>query len=459
MSHNERFGILCKHMTIRLLAMQSILFGPGINTNAQQIFSLSDCIRIATSENPKIREAETTAAIAVEANKGSAYDYIPTLAISNQNNLSNGRVLDPTTYQFLTNRTIFDMNATLGGSMTIFTGFGRVQSSRKAKLDLQSALLETERAKNDMALNVVAIFLNIVLDKESVDVCKRKIALLEEQEAAIGRRVEHGIATSGDLLNAQADITNARVELSVAVNNLSVDKISMCELLQIDDWEQFDISTADLEYAEVVPHYWDPQDVVNSASHLPQIRQAELAIDIVRRDIKIASSSFFPTIKLNAGYGSTFSSARTKPDMVEYDFFNQFSDNRSSYVTLSFNIPILSSISVSNAVRQKKMALTNAEHELTLAKLNLDKEVKQAIVNVNAAYEKYTLLATDVMKSEEALRQTCEKYAAGAATYYDYQAAVCNLYQAQTQILQSKYEYIFRTKIVEFYSCHPLSEK
>lgn len=78
--------------------------------------------------------------------------------------------------------------------------------------------------------------------------------------------------------------------------------------------------------------------------------------------------------------------------------------------------------------------------------------MKQAIVQVNTAFEKYQLLAKEVEKSTEALRQTDAKYAAGAATYYDYQIAVGNLFQAQAEQLRARYEYIYRTKIMEFYS-------
>ena len=118
------------------------------------------------------------------------------------------------------------------------------------------------------------------------------------------------------------------------------------------------------------------------------------------------------------------------------------------------NIPILSAITTSNNVKQKQLACTRAEYELTQTKLALDKEVKQAIVNANTSYDKYKLLATEVEKCKEALRQTNEKYDAGAATYYDYQIAVGNLFQAEAKQLQSKYEYIFRTKIIEFYVEH-----
>lgn len=418
----------------------------------QNLFSLSDCIRIATTESVRIRQAETSAGIAVETRKSSTNTYIPSLYISNSNNLSTGRALDPTTYQFLTNRVVFDMSTAIGGSMTLFSGFERPNSIKKAKLNLQVALLETEKTKNDLALNVTALFLNIVLDKEAIEICERKISMLEEQEKAIHKKLDYKVATPGDLLNIQADITNAKVDLATAQNNLNFDKVSMCELLEIDDWESFDITTEKEDYEAVEPRLWCISDIVSSAFQLPQIQQRKIAIDIAKRDVNIAQSSYWPTVSLNAGYGSTFSNARTRTGGEAYNFHDQFRDNMSSYVTLSLNIPILSAITTSNNVKQKKLACTRAEYELTQAKLALDKEVKQAIVNANTSYEKYTLLETEVNKCREALRQTQAKYDAGAATYYDYQIAVGNLFQAEAQQLQSKYEYIFRTKIIDFYS-------
>ena len=439
---------LANNRLLVALSTLALVFVSGVTSTAQPLYSLPDCIRIATTQNSQVKQAETNAAIAEVARKGSGNAYIPSLSLSNQHNLSTGRVLDPTTYQFVTNRTVYDMSASIGGSMTLFSGFERHTTVEKSKLSLQSALLEAEKTKNDLTLNVTALFLSIVLDKESIAICESKIKMLGEQEKVIRKKVEYRAATPGDLLNIQADITNASVELSSATQNLNLDKVAMCELLEIDDWQNFDVSAED---EEVMPRLWSEADVVASAYNLPQIKRSELAIDIARRDVSIAAASFYPTLKLNAGYGSTFSNARTKASGEDYNFRDQMRDNMSSYVTLSLSIPILSAISVSNTVKQRKLACTRAEYELTQAKLSLDKEIKQAIVNANTAYEKYSLLEKDVDKCTEALRQTEEKYAAGAATYYDYQTAVGNLYQAQSQRLQSKYEYIFRTKIIEFY--------
>ena len=424
----------------------------GAFLSAQTSFSLKDCIDYSNLHSSKIKVSQIQSEIADLNLNQSRRTYTPSLSISNQSNLSSGRVLDPTTYQFLTNRTVYDMSTAIGGTMTLFSGFERPRTIQKEKLKLQAALLETEKAKNDLALNVTALFLNIVLDKEGVEICGRKISMLEEQEKAIHKKLDYKVATPGDLLNIQADITKAKVELASAQNNLNLDKVSMCELLEIDDWESFDITTEDEDYEAMEPRLWYTSDIVTLAFQLPQIKQGELAIDIAKRDVSIAQSSYWPTVSLNAGYGSTFSNARTRTGGEAYNFRDQFRDNMSSYITLSLNIPILSAITTSNNIKQKKLACTRAEYELTQVKLALDKEVKQAIVNANTSYEKYTLIETEVNKCREALRQMQAKYDAGAATYYDYQIAVGNLFQAEAQQLQSKYEYIFRTKIIDFYS-------
>lgn len=424
---------------------------PGM-IRAQSSYSLSDCIRIATTENARVKQAQVSVEMTDVARKGCVQAYIPSLSLSNQYNLSTGRALDPTTYLFVTNRTVYDMSASIGGSVLLFSGFERPRLVEKARLNLQSALLETEKTKNELSLSVTALFLSIVLDKETIGVCERRIALLQEQEALIQKKVDYMVATRGDLLNVQADITAARVDLATAKSRLSLDKVSLCELLGIPDWESFEVSLDDQDLDAPMPRLWSEEELGAMASRLPQIRQSELAVEIARRDVGIASSAFYPTLRLNAGYGSTYSNARTQIDGEAYSFRDQLRDNMSSYVTLSLSIPLLGAVSVSNSVKQKKLACSQAEFAHVQARLALEKDIKQAIIHAQTAYEKYTLLEIDVRKSEEALRQTEEKYAAGAATYYDYQIAVGNLFQACAQRLQAKYEYIFRTKMIDFYA-------
>ena len=425
------------------------LFGQEFDAAAQIAwYSLQNCI-IKAEGNTIIQVEKANGNHALTNEIIVSDSFLPSISVSTQQSVSTGRVLDPTTYQFVTNRSVYDMSASIGGSMTLFSGMERYHQVKKAELNVQSAEWDVERTKNDLVLEVTRLFLEILMDKETVEICENKIGLLEKQEQLIAKKVEYQSATQGDLLNVQADLTRAQVERSSALNELNMDKVAMCELLEIDDWEHFDVAFED---GSMEPRLWSVSDVMAHASGLPQVRQKEVAVEQAKRDVQIASASYWPTVKLNAGYGSTFSNARVKSSGEEYMFYDQLRDNMSSYVTMSLSIPILSAFTASHTVKARKYAVQASELELQRTLLALDKEVKQAVVQVNTAYEKYQLLAKEVEKGTEALRQTEAKYDAGATTYYDYQIALGNLFQAQAQRLQARYEYIYRTKIMDFYS-------
>lgn len=439
--------ILVKTMK-RIFAAFLVFVSEALNAQINEYYSLSHCIEIAQN-NISIRIGQNKIGINKSEALGAKDSFLPSVALSNQHNVSTGRVLDPTTYQFLTNRTVYDMNASIGGSMTLFSGFERFHRVKRAELNVKSAEIDVEQTRYNIALEVTRFFLEILMDKEAIEICDNKIELLKKQEDLIAKKVEYQSATQGDLLNVQADITRAQVERSSALSELNMDKVSMCELLEIDDWENFDVVFED-EPAE--PRLWSVSDVLANATGLPQIRQKEFAVEQAKRDVQLTKASYWPTIKLNAGYGSTFSNARIKVTGEEYTFYDQLRDNSSSYVTVSLSIPILSAITVSHAAKAKKYAVQASELELQRTLISLDKEVKQAIIQVNTTYDKYQLLAKEVEKSAEALRQTEAKYNAGAATYYDYQIALGKLFQAQGERLQAHYEYVYRTKIMDYYS-------
>ena len=433
---------------MKLLFKYTLLFLFMTLFENNQLYDLNECLKLALASTTlkRIQTSEER----TKAEKAVAKDsFLPSLSLSNQHSVSTGRVLDPTTYEFVTNKTVYDMSASIGGSMTLFSGFERIHQVKKAELGLRSAELEVERTKNDLALEVTRLYLEILMDKEAVEICENKISLLRGQEELIARKVEFKTATTGDQLNVQADIMRAQVERSAAMGELDMDKVAMCELLEIEDWENFDVT---FEEEDIEPRLWNEDDVLFQARILPQMLQKEVAVEQAKRDVRIATASYWPTVRLNAGYGSTFSNARIRLDGADYSFYDQLRDNMSSYVTASISIPILNAFTVSHTAKARKYTAKISELEYQHTLLNLDKEVKQAIIQVNTAYNKYQILTMEVEKGTEALRQTEAKYNAGAATYYDYQIAVANLFQAHAERSRARYEYIYRAKIIEYYS-------
>lgn len=435
-----------RFISLLLISLPFPLFG--------QAYTLEQCIERARVENMAVQLAITSKELCSWEFRQAKDAFLPSLNVSNQHNASVGRALDPTTYQFVTSQTVYDMSAMIGGSVTLFSGLERVYQLKKAEVGLRSAELEVERVGHDLELEVMRLFLEILMDKEAVEIYENKVELLGKQADLIRQKVELQAATIGDLLNTQADLARSQVEYATALNELNLDKVALCELIKIENWEQFVVSSDGIW--ETMPQLWNVEELVTCARELPQVRQQEMAIEQARRDVQIASAAYSPTLRINVGYGSTFSNARFKAIGEKYFFQDQLRDNMSAYVSATLSIPILNSITVSHVVKAKKAAVRSSKLEYDRLLLSLDKEVKQAVIQINTAYEKYNLLTAEVRKAEEALRETEKKYDVGAVTYYDYHIAVGNLYQAKGELLRARYEYIYRMRVMLYYAGEPL---
>lgn len=244
----------------------------------QNQYSLDDCIRLALESNDKMKIVGTDSEIADVRYKQSKGAFIPSLNISNQNNVSLGRVLDPTTYDFIENRAVFDMNATLVGSVTLFSGFDRYYNVGKARLNTVFSQLSVEEAELELKIDVISRFFQILLDKEFVSICESKISLLGKQEEQIAKRIEYRAAVPADLLNVQADITSANVELVDAYSNLQSDVVELCTLLKIDDWQVFDVSDTHIDTDDVSTDLIVSGDLDAIVSSLPSVRLSQVRV-------------------------------------------------------------------------------------------------------------------------------------------------------------------------------------
>ena len=202
----------------------------------------------------------------------------------------------------------------------------------------------------------------------------------------------------------------------------------------------------------------DPAAILDAAQSLPEVESAHVSIDLARRSLQIARAAYWPTISLSAGYGSSYSDARQKmfrnPDGTyryeAYPFFEQYKDNASSYVSLSLNIPIFGKLTTRKNVQRQKLAVRQAEYALQTVEKQVAKEVAQALIDARTAWQRYLGTQKYVVSSEEAARQVGRKYDLGVATVTDYNAAVTAAVKARSQLLQAKYEYLFKIRTIQY---------
>lgn len=435
---------------------------------AQTIWTLDECIAYARLHNISLKRQRLDIEESRIALQQSKLDYIPSVSANSGYNLSTGRVLDPTTYDFIENNTVSDFNAAANINTELFAGFKKHHVRQKAELALKTALAATEQAENDLALNITAAYLEVLLADENIGITERKISILQVQEFQTQRLVEAGKNTLGELLQVQAQIAEARTELLSARAHRETAGLEICQLLEIDDYNGF--KAASPETLSIPDDYPNPDfDRLQAvANFLPQIEKAELNVEIATKDIVLAKAALYPTLTVTGGYGSSYSNARQQlrtdangnpvTDVnnsllyTDYPWLDQIRDNASAYISLSLNIPLFHSRQARNKIRGNRIARQRAEYDLQLMRKDLDKQIQQALIDVRMAWQKYHAAQSNVLTNEEAFRYIQQKFDAGTVTFVDYQIALDNLTKAKSQVMQAKYEYLLRAAIVDFYS-------
>lgn len=422
-------------------------------------WTLDACIAHALEHNIEIKTQELAAEIKRITFSESKLTYAPEISASHSYNVSSGRVLDPTTYNFIENQTVQGNNTSLSAGFTLFGGMSNLHNLRRAQLDLQAGRFGVEKTKNDIMLNITIYYLEILCTEESIRNAKQIIETLKTQEKKTIKSVEAHKVTMIDLLQIQSQLSDAENELFLARNRHHIAKLNLCQLLEIEDYMTFETTVPEetLPAIGLQPHAVD--EIIEAAHSLPQVCIAELDIDVAKRDIRIAQAAYYPTLSLDAAYGSSFSDARKKtfqnPDgsyrFEIYPLFEQYKDNTNKYLSLSLNVPIFGRLSTRKRVQKQKFAVQQAEYALRMIEKQVTKEVNQAWIDAHTAWERYEASQKYVTTATEAARQIECKYNFGAVTVVDYNMALNNLVKAQTQLLQAKYEYIFKTRIIDFY--------
>lgn len=426
----------------------------------ERCWTLEECIEYAYEHNIEIKIQELSAAEKRIALAESKWSYAPSIYVSNSYSLSTGRVLDETTYEFVENETMTSNNTSLVANLQIFGGLKNYYTLKHAQLDLQSSLIAVDKIRNDVRMNITAYYLEILCAEEMIRDAEQVVRELTIQEQKTAKKVEAHIVTTADLLQVQSQLVDAQNYVLMARNTYDIARLNLCQLLEINDYTSFLTivpDTCDLTHHNLLDNY---KEVLEGAWNLPELEAARIEVDLARRNLQIARTAYWPTLSLSMGYGSSYSGARQKifqntDGSYQYDiypFFEQYKDNTNSYVLMSLNIPIFTKLTTRKNVQRQKLSIRQAEYYLRSAEKQVEKDVMQALIDAETAWERYLGAQKYVTSAEEVVRQISRKYDMGTATITDYNTAISTLVKSKSQLLQMKYEYLFKIKILTYYT-------
>ncbi len=437
---------------------------------AQEEWSLEKCIKYAFDNNIQIKQQ----ALNVKMSEGKLFQskmvVLPNLNASANQSYTYGRAV---TDQNSVSNDMANTYASLSSSLTLFDGFQKISSIQQNKLDLLASTSDVEKIKNNVALNVASAYLQILFSEDLVASATQQVDLSKMQVERTNVLVKAGSLPEGNLLEIEAQLASDEVQLVNAQNQLDIANLNITQLLEIKSPEGFKIQKpliGDGFEDRIVS--LSTNDVFQTALlSMPQILGANYRVSYAEKGLKIAKAYQYPTLTLNGSYSSRAQKFLKDyyydpnptdgiPESVLYKdpaLFNQLKDKASFTFGFNLAIPIFNGWQVRNGISTAKISLDRNRLSLENEKNVLYKEIQQAYTDALAAKKKFKASQKSLIALTEAFRYSEQKFTVGMVTSVDYTTAKTKLSKAETDLLQAKYELIFKSKILEFYKGIPLS--
>lgn len=427
-----------------------------IATHAQEAWSLRQCIDYAIEHNVSVLQTQNTAEQQKVDVNTAKWARLPNLNGSGVEGFSWGRtstlVKDETTGNYnsvYVNTSSSSTSFSLNTNVPLFTGFSIPNQHSLAKLNLKAAIADLEKAKEDIAVNIASSFLQVLFKDELNKVAKEQVALSKEQLERSLRLNELGKESSAQVADAKTRLAQDELSAVQADNDYRLALLDLSQLLELPTMEGFKITAPELEpqFTPLTP----PDEVfVQAAASRPGILAAQYRLEGSENSIHIAQSSYYPQLSLNGSLGTDYYST------LDRNFKQQMNDNFSKYIGFSLSIPIFNRFETRNKIRTARLQQLNYSLQLDNAKKDLYKEIQQAWYSAVAAESKYNSSTVAVDANQESFRLMSQKLENGKATSVEYNESKLNLMEALSDRIQAKYDYIFRTKILDFYKGKPI---
>jgi outer membrane protein len=431
-------------------------------------WTLEECVNYALKNNISIKQSELDTKTADIDKKSAKGNFLPSLNANSSHSWNVGLNQDITT-GLLRNQTTQFTSAGASLGVTIYNGLQNQNQLRRANLSIVASKYQLLKMQEDVALNIANAFLQVLFNKENLKVQQEQLAIDKKQLIRSEELVATGSVPRGDLLDMKATVA-LDIQREIAADNaLLISKLSLSQLLQLPDFENFDISdeTSVNDTNNILGQ--TPTAIYNKSKEIKtELKIASANLEIAQKNVAIAKAGFQPVLQ---GFYS-FSSRVSYADVLDFDpvtknligttgaapFFNQFNDNKGQSFGLQLSVPIFNGFSVRNNVERSKVNLEKSKIVLEQQEIDLQRNIYTAFTDAKGALKGYESSIITLDARQEAYVYAKEKYAVGMMNSFDFNQSQTLLTNAQSEVLRTKYDYIFKIKILEFYFGIPIAK-
>lgn len=419
-----------------------------VKAHAQEAWSLDSCVSYAVTHNISVRSAQLEVIRADQSVTEAKDAFLPSVSASASESFNFGRGL--TSQNTYANRNTSNFQWGAGLELPLFQGMREYRQLAYSKESMRQMLYEVEAAKDNISLNVISQYLQVLYAKAVARSAESQHGYSSYEVTRQRALLEEGKIPEADLYEAMAQAAQDSLQLVTSRNDISVALVELANLLQLPSSEGFDI----LPLTEGEPIIPTADAVYLSALQSNNsILAARQGIKVADRGVSLAKTGYIPSLRFSAGVNSNYYTLGGYPSEP---FGDQMRHNLSTYLGFSLSIPIFDAFGTRNSVRRAKLQKISAE-------LTLDSRAQELRRSIELAYYKAIGARSSYLASRETLSLTAkafdamrEKYNLGRATPTEFQQAKNNLFRTEVSSIQAHYEYLMRHRILLFYQSNRL---
>jgi len=460
---------------------------------AQEPWSLDSCIQYAYQHNISLQRSELGVESAEINRQAAIGGLLPNLNGQASHGYNWGQRIDPFTNQFASQR-IQSNSFGLSTSINLFNGFQQSLTVKQSALEIERAKWNYEKLRNDIGLNVASGYLQVLMASEFWDITKNNRDKTAKQAERIEKLVNAGALPQVNLDQINAQLASDEAAEISASNNYLMAKLALMQFLQLPATaiESFEI------YSPVVDEMAQDKIMVNSQTvveaalaNFPEIKSAQVGLKSAEMGQSIARGGMYPRLSASYSYGSGYSGASKiitgKPDSLAYPigtvygtnflvvslpqavygdddfsvkpFNDQLRDNVNRSLFFSLTVPIFNGFQTSSSIKRANIAALDAKLALDQAKQTVEQNVMRSYTDAQASLANYQAAIKSQEASQRAFDAVELRYERGTANQVEYNDARTTLDNALASMIRSRYEYVFKLKILDFYLGQPINLK
>ncbi|CAL65188.1 TolC family protein [Christiangramia forsetii] len=455
----------------------------------QKEWTLEECVNYALENNIQVKQTELDVELSEIEKRDALGNFIPSINAQASNAWNTGLTQNVTT-GILQNQTVRNFSAGVSAGITVFDGLRNFKQLQRARISRLSSEYSLDKMKDDIALFVADSYLQVLFNKQNLEVLRAQNQITQEQLGRTQDLVDAGVLPQGDLLEIQATMADEKQRMIIAQNQIQISLISLAQTLGIQDYQNFDIVERDYNILgnEILDN--TVYEVIERAKEeRSEIIIAETNKELAEMDVELAKGAYLPTLGAFFNYNTRetgqgrITGAVLDPDEPSRQigvvqgteeivvapntiptlgsplpFIDQLYRNDGISYGFQLSVPILNGFATRNQVRRNQINVKRAEYQLEQAELDLEANVYQAYTDANGAFEAYEAAVVAANAQEKAFEYATDRYDVGLTNAFDFSQAKIRYENTQREALRAKYDYIFKLKVVELYFGIPVRD-